>query len=78
MAFRRSLHVILQRLCLFRLTYPRRKKLFRRRNKKFHRGKQHILTCRAMLKYLSRGSEQPENRGDLGKNRRNGGMFSKM
>jgi len=41
-------------------------------------GKQHVLTCRAMLKCLSRGSEQPENRGDLGKNRRNGGMFSKM
>ena len=35
MAFRRSLHVILLRLCLFRLTYPRRKKLFRMRKKSF-------------------------------------------
>ena len=35
MAFWRSLHVILLKLCLFRLTYPRRKKLFRMRKKFF-------------------------------------------
>ena len=38
MAFWRSLHVILLKLCLFRLTYPRRKKLFRMRKKIFHWG----------------------------------------
>jgi len=54
------------------------KKTFSQAKQKVSSGKQHILTCRAMLKYLSMGSKQLENRGDLGKNRRNGGMISKM
>ena len=41
-------------------------------------GKQHILTCRAMLKYLSAGSERHKISGVIGQNRRNGRVISGM
>ena len=54
---------------MFSFNIPCLKKIFSLAKKIFSHEKILILTCRAMLKYLSDGSEWPKIRGDLGKNR---------
>ena len=54
---------------MFSFNIPYLKKIFSLAKKIFSHEKILTLTCRAMLKYLPDGSEWPEIRGDLGKNR---------